>query len=60
MIRRIPRKLKKELKKRGINPVEYLKELQHTQRRNRHLDKIFNKDYENPHEIIQQEIGLLK
>lgn len=58
MIRRLPRKLKKKLKKQNINPVEYLKELQAVQRRNKHLDKIFDKDYENAHKIIQNEIGL--
>lgn len=58
MIRRIPRKLKKQLKKKGVNLSEYLKKLQRTQSVDTQLDKIFNRDYDNAHKIIQKEIGL--
>ena len=44
MIRRLSRKLKKQLKKKGVNPAEYLKELQVIERRDKHLDKIFPKE----------------
>ena len=58
MIRRIPRKLKKKLKKAGVNTAKYLQELKEVQQRNSHLNKIFDKDYEKAHEIIQNTIGL--
>lgn len=58
MIRRLPRKLKKELKKKGLDPTLYLKELQVYKMRDKHLARIFNKDYNESHKIIQEEIGL--
>ena len=57
MLKRLPRKLKKKLKKQGLNPTEYLEELNIYRHREKHLKKIFDKDYSNAHEIIQSEIG---
>jgi SMC interacting uncharacterized protein involved in chromosome segregation len=56
MIRRLPRKLKKQLNKKGVNPAEYLKELQAIERRDRHLDKIFPKEGVTISEVIQKEL----
>lgn len=58
MIRRLPRKLKKKLKKNGINPKEFLEELKLYQFRDKQLDKIFDKNYEEAHKIIQNEVGI--
>ena len=56
MIRRLSRKLKKQLKKKGVNPAEYLKELQAIERRDKHLDKIFPKEGITISEVIQKEL----
>jgi uridine kinase len=56
MIRRLSRKLKKQLKKKGVNPAEYLKELQVIERRDKHLDKIFPKGGITISEVIQKEL----
>ena len=57
LIKRLPRKLKKQLRKKGINPKEFLEELKLFQYRDKQLDKIFDKNYEEAHKIIQKEIG---
>lgn len=59
MIRRLPRKLKKQLKKEGLDPKVFLGELQIHEYRDKHLARIFTKDYNNSHKIIQQAVGLL-
>ena len=56
MIRRLSRKLKKQLKKKGVNPAEYLRELQAIEQRNKHLDKIFPKEGITISEVIQKEL----
>jgi SMC interacting uncharacterized protein involved in chromosome segregation len=56
MIRRLSRKLKKQLKKKGVNPAEYLKELQVIEQRDKHLDKIFPKGGITISEVIQKEL----
>ena len=53
-IKRLPRKLKKLLKKQGINPKEFLERLQLEEERGHYIDKIFNRDYENAHKIVQK------
>ena len=58
MIRRLPRKLKKSLKKQGLNPTLYLKELQIVEQRDKHLARIFTRDYNEAHKIIQEAVGL--
>ena len=56
MIKRLPRKMKKQLKKHGTDPKKFLEELQLFQYRDKHLSKIFTRDYENAHRIVQKEI----
>ena len=47
--KRLPRKLKKKLRKRGLDPTVYL-------HRERNLQKLFTKDYNDPHSIIRKEL----
>ena len=49
-MKRLPRKLKKRLRKRGLDPAVYL-------HRERNLAKIFDRDYNEASKIIQEEIG---
>lgn len=58
MIRRLPRKLKKNIKKQGLNPALYLKELQDIEQRDKHLARIFTRDYNRAREIVQEAVGL--
>ena len=58
-IKRLPRKLKKQLRKQGVDPKVYLEELQLHQYREKHLDIIFDKDYNDSHKIVQQEVGVI-
>ena len=48
-MKRLPRKLKKKLRKRGLDPNVYL-------HRERNLQKLFTKDYNDPHSIIRKEL----
>ena len=50
--------MKKRLKRQGVDTCEYLKELQTIEQRDKHLARIFNKDYNKANEIIQEAIGL--
>ena len=56
-MKRLPRKLKKLLKKKGINPKEFLNNLRAYKYRDKQLDVIFDKDYNDSHKIVQEEIG---
>ena len=55
--KRLPRKLKKQLRRQGVNPKEYLERLRFEEQRGRYIDKIFTKDYENAQEVVQEIIG---
>lgn len=50
-MKRLPRKFKKKLRKQGLNPTEYL-------HREQNLEKLFTKDYNNAHAIVQKELGI--
>ena len=56
LVKRLPRKMKKQLKKRGIDPKQFLEEVRLFQYRDKHLAEIFTRDYENAHRIVQKEI----
>ena len=59
LVKRLPRKLKKRLRKSGVDPSAYLHELRLYKYRDKHLDLIFDKDYNNSHEIVQKEVGVI-
>lgn len=48
---RLPRKFKKKLRKQGLNPIEYL-------HREQNLEKLFTKNYNDAHAIVQKELGI--
>ena len=56
-MKRLPRKLKKKLKNSGVDPKEFLNNLRVYKYRGKHLDIIFDKDYNDSHRIVQEEIG---
>ena len=57
-VQRLPRKLKKQLKKLGLNPKDPSLNPKEAIERDKHLKKMFYRDYENAHEIVQEIIGV--
>ena len=59
-VRKLPRKLKKKVKKLGLNPNDPMLDTKVVFERDKHLKQIFHRDYENAHEIVQEIIGVEK
>ena len=55
-VKRLPRKLKKKLKRQGLNPSQYLKDLQTFYFREKQIDKMFP-EVRSITEVLQQEVG---
>ena len=51
---RIPRKLKKKLKKEGIHWRDFIDQKNSKIEMDKQLDKIFNRDYSNTHKIMRK------
>ena len=56
-VKRLPRKLKKQLKRQGLNPKIVLEDLRAFHCREKQLKKLFPKESQSITEVLQQEIG---
>lgn len=58
MNKKLPRKLKKELKKYGVDWRTCGTDFNKIRKRHKHISEIFFRDYSNSHEVVKEIIGL--